>query len=131
MQPDATPFPDLPTDQSDPDVVIVPPAQLVAKFGMPTRRPSIGDKTTGEYIFLGYGGRFILDDGWAELRHGEPTDVFAVSDWRATSLYAEGLPAPLEFWSGPVPQEFHLGGYSGPRQRHDFVRWLLGQTEDR
>jgi len=47
------------------------------------------------------------------------------------SVQLDGKQLHLEFWSSRTPEAFHLGGYSGPRERRDFVRWLLDQTEDR
>ncbi len=85
---------------------IAAPADLVRVLGYP---PSPGDgyKTSGEYAFL-------ADDG----------TVFALYDWRETTLYwgeEEGVPHPASFWQSDEPVVFYIGGVTHPGE---FIRWL-------
>jgi hypothetical protein len=80
-----------------------PPAQIVARFGPP--RAGDGYKISGEYVFADAEGR-----------------VFALHDWKSTSLWEAGLPTPDEFWASPAPAELSLSSRDLPTA--DFEAWL-------
>lgn len=100
------------------DTVLVPPARLVAVFGPPAEGD--GYKVSGEYAFTGPTG-----------------EVFTLYDWKATSLFDDGveegeendLPTPDEFWANPHPEEFHIGG-KAKRRVAAFKQWLLARVAD-
>ena len=68
-------------------------------------------------------------------------DVFTVYDWKATSLYDDGLeegeesasPTPEEFWGNWNPETLHIGGRGADNRgganpaAAAFKAWLLDQ----
>lgn len=83
----------------------VPPALLVQRFGLPG--PGDGMKTSGEYVFVD--------------EQGQP---FVVHDWKATSLWDEGLATPEDYWASWEPDELTISSRDSDTQ--DFEKWLLG-----
>jgi hypothetical protein len=91
--------------------VDVSPAFLVRRFGPP--RPSDRFKVSGRYCFA--------DD--------QTGDVFAVYDYKQTTLYTDGppdMPTPEEFWADDEPQTLGVGGRGEPGDAPvtAFVKWL-------
>jgi hypothetical protein len=98
------------------DMVVIPPAFLVARFGPPGPATRDG-KVSGQYTFTGPAG-----------------DVFTVHDWKETTLYLgddSGAPTPDELWSDPEPRELSIGGFGEEnsdglnRPATAFREWLL------
>lgn len=82
---------------------------LVELFGEPVE--SDGYKVSCEWVFES-------DDG----------KVFTLYDWKATSLYDEGLPTVEEFRADKQAQTFHIGGHSDATE---FKNWLWNKLSNR
>jgi secreted protein with Ig-like and vWFA domain len=97
--------------------VMLPPRRMVDVFGPPG--DADGYKVSGEYVFTDPDG-----------------NVFTVYDWKATSLFDDGLeqgeessyPTPEEFWGNWNPDELNIGGREGAGDVQAFKRWLIEQT---
>lgn len=82
----------------------VAPVELVRALGAP-QRGTDDHKVTGRYSFV------------------EGSRVFTVYDWKATALYDDRLPSPLDFWNSQRKEHFSLG--SNCKDVSGFRRWLL------
>lgn len=92
--------------------LIAAPSDLRAVFGEPME--SDGHKVSGEYVFAS-------PDGSA---------VFTVYDYKATSLYDNDLPEPVDFWSSRTPFDFSIGGRERGPQLAAFEAWLASALRE-
>ena len=89
------------------------PVELVEMFGKP--RDGDGHKVSGEYVFT-----------------NDDREVFAVYDWKQTSLYfgrRSGCPSPEEFWTNDEFVFLSVGGRRGSDVDR-FLTWLVDRMED-
>lgn len=97
--------------------ITIPPKRLVDVFGPP--QEADGYKVSGRYTFTDRAG-----------------NVFTVYDWKATTLFDDGVgegeesgsPSPEEFWGNWYPETLNIGGREGG-DLEAFRRWLLEQTD--
>ncbi|HZK81677.1 MAG TPA: hypothetical protein VFC46_11430 [Humisphaera sp.] len=93
------------------------PRSLVNRFGPPLEMD--GFKVSGSFRFIDSADR-----------------VYTLYDWKATSLYIDGLvdgdesslPTPKEFWGNEKPDEFQIGGTDDCDVKA-FKEWLMVQVE--
>ncbi len=90
------------------DVMELPPALLVACFGPPGRH--------GYPDCMG-AWSFMSDRG----------EVFTLYEYKSTSAFEQGAPAPEGFWALPVPHGMHIGGHRGT-DLAGFKHWLLARV---
>jgi hypothetical protein len=82
----------------------VAPADVLRTFG-PAKRQSDPCKVSACYSFT---------DG---------SRVFTLYDWKATALYQQGLPSPLDFWTSDKKTILSIG--SDREEVAEFKAWVL------